>query len=129
MQRRDFIRLSAYGTVMLGVPFIAGCSHKPVNAAIDQPPFLMHIMDKKTILETGKRYISMVPQEASSSILEDLLTEKSDISGSTPPEKVHAHFNAVSTADFKANRTVIVDGWVLSATEARQCALFSLVET
>ena len=28
--------------------------------------------------------------------------------------------------DFAAGRTVVVDGWVLSATEARQCALFSL---
>jgi len=128
MQRRDFIRLSAYGTVMLGVPFIAGCSHKPVNAAIDQPPFLMHIMDKKSIMETGKQYIGMVPQESSSSTLESLLTEKMDISRSTPPEKVHEHFDALSTADFKANRTIIIDGWVLSTTEARQCALFSLVE-
>jgi hypothetical protein len=28
--------------------------------------------------------------------------------------------------DFAAGRTVVVDGWVLSVTEARQCALFSL---
>ena len=29
--------------------------------------------------------------------------------------------------DFAAGRTVLVGGWVLSVTEARQCALFSLV--
>jgi hypothetical protein len=29
--------------------------------------------------------------------------------------------------DFAAGRTVLVDRWVLSATEARQCALFSLM--
>jgi hypothetical protein len=28
--------------------------------------------------------------------------------------------------DFAAGRTVVVDGWVLSVTEARQAALFSL---
>jgi hypothetical protein len=28
--------------------------------------------------------------------------------------------------DFAAGRTVVVSGWVLSETEARQCALFSL---
>jgi hypothetical protein len=28
--------------------------------------------------------------------------------------------------DFAAGRTVLVDGWVLSVTEARQCALYSL---
>jgi hypothetical protein len=29
--------------------------------------------------------------------------------------------------DFAHGRTVIVDGWILSVTEARQCALFSLL--
>jgi hypothetical protein len=29
--------------------------------------------------------------------------------------------------DFAHGRTVVVDGWVLSVTEARQCALFSLL--
>ena len=28
--------------------------------------------------------------------------------------------------DFEAGRTVLVSGWVLSQTEARQCALYSL---
>jgi hypothetical protein len=28
--------------------------------------------------------------------------------------------------DFSAGRTVVIDGWVLSVTEARQAALFSL---
>jgi hypothetical protein len=28
--------------------------------------------------------------------------------------------------DFAAGRTVMLDGWVLAVTEARQCALFSL---
>jgi hypothetical protein len=30
-------------------------------------------------------------------------------------------------SDFDAGRTVLLNGWVLSATEARQCALFSLL--
>jgi hypothetical protein len=33
------------------------------------------------------------------------------------------------TDDFAAGRTAVVDGWVLSVTEARQCALFSLLST
>ena len=31
--------------------------------------------------------------------------------------------------DFAAGRTVLVDGWILSVTEARQAALFSLTRT
>ena len=30
--------------------------------------------------------------------------------------------------DFDDGRTVVVDGWILSATEARQCALYSLTQ-
>jgi len=30
-------------------------------------------------------------------------------------------------SDFAAGRTLLLNGWVLSATEARQCALFSLL--
>jgi hypothetical protein len=30
-------------------------------------------------------------------------------------------------SDFAEGRTVVVHGWVLSVTEARQCALFSLL--
>ena len=31
--------------------------------------------------------------------------------------------------DFDAGRTVVVDGWLLSVTEARQCALYSTLES
>jgi hypothetical protein len=129
MNRRNFVRLSAYGTVLLGVPFVAGCSYKPVNGAINQPPFLVQFMDKKTITDTGHFYLKLIPDENSSNKLESLLTANSGITGSTEPKKVHAYFDGQSIADFNANKTVIVDGWVLSATEARQCALFSLSET
>jgi len=30
-------------------------------------------------------------------------------------------------ADFAAGRVVVVRGWILSVTEARECALFSLL--
>ena len=128
MKRRDFIRMSGYATVYLGVPFVAGCSHKPVNAAIDKPQFLMHIMDKKSLTNIGKQYIVKMPNEDSSSKLQTLLTEKAEISGSTPAEAVHEYFDQRSIADFKENNTVILDGWVISVTEARQCALFSIEE-
>ena len=31
--------------------------------------------------------------------------------------------------DFDAGRTVVVDGWLLSVTEARQCALYSVLQS
>ena len=35
--------------------------------------------------------------------------------------------SALVRRDFETGRTVLVNGWVLSVTEARQCALFSLL--
>ena len=42
----------------------------------------------------------------------------SDRHRSGPPDQVRD--------DFANGRTVLVNGWVLAVTEARQCALFSL---
>ena len=39
--------------------------------------------------------------------------------------KLEALLNQKIQQDFEAGRTVVVNGWVLSQTEARQCALFS----
>ena len=30
--------------------------------------------------------------------------------------------------DFEIGNTVMIDGWILSVTEARQCALFSIIQ-
>ncbi len=89
----------------------------------------MHFMDKQSIMQTGKVYLAMVPAENNPGKLEELLIEKTAINSATPAEEVHAHFSDKAQEDFKANRTVVVDGWVLSATEARQCALFSLSQS
>ena len=128
MKRRDFIRLSAYSTALLGVPFIAGCHYKPSNAAILQPTFLVHIMDKKSLLETGQQYLKKVPDEAGTDKLEKMLMDNSALTASADAETVHAYFSKKTADDFAKKQMVVVDGWVLSVTEARQCALFSLAE-
>ena len=129
MKRRDFIRLSAYSTALLGVPFIAGCHYKPSNTALLQPSFLVHIMDKKSLLETGQQYLKQVPEEASADKLEKLLMDNTSLSGSADAETVHNYFYKKTADDFANKQTVVVDGWILSTTEARQCGLFSLAES
>jgi hypothetical protein len=129
MKRRDFIRLSAYSTALLGVPFISGCHYKPDNASILQPPFLVHIMDKKSLLDTGQQYLKLVPDENSSAKLEKILIDPASINMAADAETTHAYFSKKTVNDFATKQTVVVDGWLLSATEARQCALFALSES
>jgi hypothetical protein len=129
MKRRDFIRLSAYSTALLGVPFIAGCHYKPSHAALLQPTFLVHIMDRKSLLVTGQQYLKQVPAENSGDKLEKILLDNPALPGSADAQTMQAYFTKKTADDFANKQTVVVDGWVLSATEARQCALFALSES
>ena len=61
----------------------------------------------------------MVPQEGSAAALRAAISDGAR--GEARPSVAQQVRN-----DFAAGRIVLVDGWVLSATEARQCALFSL---
>jgi hypothetical protein len=47
--------------------------------------------------------------------------------GGAGGEHARLDSRALVARDFADGHTVLVDGWVLSVTEARQCALFSLL--
>lgn len=126
MERRNFIRLSALGAAALSIPFVNGCTAKPVNAAVLQPLFLSHIFDAKIMKETGQAYLKQTPAEDSKSKLANLLTDNSPITESTDANTVHTYYDKKTRDDFAALNTVVVNGWVLAVTEARQCALYSL---
>ena len=63
------------------------------------------------VREIGTRYRAATPRENTADALRTALSNSSR-------EKIRD--------DFEAGRTIVVDGWVLSITEARQAALFSL---
>jgi hypothetical protein len=67
----------------------------------------------------GRVYLEVVPEEAGPHRLERLLLTDT---GSTDRAAVQ---HCVRT-DFRVGRTVCLDGWVLSVTEARLCALTCL---
>jgi hypothetical protein len=129
MKRREFLRLSAYSGIVLSVPFVQSCKASPENLAITKPAFLSYILDKKSLVDAGKDYIRQFPVENTKSKLEEKLVNGSDIHGSTPAVAVYEFYDKKSVQDFDQNRTVVADGWVLSLTEARQCALFGLVQS
>ena len=129
MKRRVFLRLSAFSGIALSIPFVESCRMGPKNLAIVDPGFLVHIFDKKTMMDAGKDYTRQFVNENTKSGLEELLMRGSDINGSTPASAVHEYFDKKTLLDFDENRTVVADGWVLSQTEARQCALFGLVQS
>jgi hypothetical protein len=128
MRRRKFIQISAYGAAAVSISLLDGCTQKPINPAIAQPQFLSHIFDKKTMLETGQAYLKQVPSENNKNKLADLLLKNSAITEGSDPSFARSFFDKKIHDDFAKAKTVIVKGWVLSVTEARQCALFSLIQ-
>jgi hypothetical protein len=70
-----------------------------------------------------------VPAEASMSALNDFLfvdAAGNTFSSSIEKSSITTLLEEKIVRDFAESRTVIVDGWVLSVTEARQCAAYSI---
>jgi hypothetical protein len=75
------------------------------------------------VRELGAHYRAATPSENSADALRAALSTDSSLQ---KPTSKNGSFDAQIRDDFAAGRTVTVDGWVLSVTEARQAALFSL---
>jgi hypothetical protein len=110
VQRRNFIFYSVMGAITM----TTGCGHHtdPRAAALETPDFLAHFCDTPTLRQLGAAYRAQTPTESSQETLIRLLQP-----GVTAQN---------IKADYAKGDIVTLKGWVLSRTEARQCALFSL---
>lgn len=75
------------------------------------------------VRELGAHYRAATPGENNPDALRSAITKSR---GSRIPLFGNTSLDDQIEDDFAENRTVLVDGWVLSVTEARQAALFSL---
>jgi hypothetical protein len=129
MQRRTFIQLSAYTAVALTLPFANSCTPGAGEMAIAQPLIFSHLADVNTIAEAGKAYRKANPGEDNKKNLTALLLAKNNLSESSDARSIRLLLDKQVEDDFKTDKTVMVKGWVLSLTEARQCALFSIIRS
>ena len=130
MKRRTFILISGVGAITLGIPWV-GCRNRTsrINSALSQPQVLGRICGEREVLEIGTLYRKQVPDEDGETHLVSLLltdgTGKS-ISASAEKSSLEPWLEQKTRNDFETGRTIVVRGWVLSVTEARQCAVYSL---
>jgi hypothetical protein len=93
------------------------------------PEALLDILDEDTCLYLGSRYLALYPAENKADILKAkmLSASKGDAAshyfGFAATEKV---ISDTIFREFSLSAMVLIDGWMLSHTEARQCALFYL---
>jgi hypothetical protein len=129
MERRKFILLTAFGgtaTAFAGLQ----CSSRETSYynILDKPGPLSYICDKHTIREIGLAYQAQRPEENGSRKLADLLLTDSSgrpVFSSADNQFIQTLINKKIEQDFEKGNVIVVKGWILAITEARQCALFA----
>jgi hypothetical protein len=130
MNRRKFIIVSATaGAAAAAIPwgYKEYEEYKWKSHPLIHPVVLMRFCDEATVRKIGQEYRNSFPSENSKDQLTSLiLTEvKVPLSGQTENDVNEAALKIQGEKDFKKGQLVILKGWVLSRTEARQCALLS----
>lgn len=129
MKRKDFVQLSAFAAATISLPLLHSCNAPVSENAMVQPVFLSRLFDEDTIKDAGKTYLQKRPVENDDNRLIELLAGNSSIADSSDEKAIHQYLDEKIKQDFEEGKTVLVKGWVLAITEARQCALFSLIKS
>ena len=122
LDRRQFLQLSALGIVAAVADSACSASSDRPDAAVDRPQ-LLAMLGPERVRELGAHYRASTPSENSVDALRAALSTGR---GPQNPTIKNGSLDGQIRDDFAAGRTVMIDGWVLSVTEARQAALFSL---
>jgi hypothetical protein len=127
LQRRQFIQLSVLGSAAIGITGI-GCSkrHSVSYDVLGKPEELAQICDLKTLKEIGMAYRLQTGSEMDADKLVTLLLTDSaghPVSSALDNAFFQTLMSRKINRDFETGNIVIVKGWVLAVTEARQCAL------
>jgi len=128
MQRRSFLWLSFASTAALTVPSWY-CSNREATLVktLSVPVVLSGFCDANTLKEIGNQYRQKTPAENAQDKLQQLLQQAAGTKKAADHKALRSSIQATITEDFKAGRIININGWVLSVTEARQCALFSIL--
>ena len=123
MKRRKFLLLSLFG---LFISLVAIWYYKLKSATdrdLRHPIYLTEICDRNTLIKIGNTYQELT-NENNKKYLEELLLKDAEIHNS----EIKTGLKSKVMEDFNTGNTILIDGWLLSITEARQCALLSIFE-
>ena len=130
MKRRSFIITIVLGLLGLATfPFIASERNNDKTKVLTQPKFLSRLCNRRAIGTLGRAYLKLKPDERDDTVLKNLLVdtahtilfEKQDMA------TIEAQIEKKIKNDFDDKHIVVLEGWVLSITEARQCAFYSII--
>ncbi len=130
MKRRTFVWICTASTITVFFSLMNCTQELNYVEILAKPVSLSNIYALETIRKLGDYYRNLIPTEAKRNILITLLLrneDKKNISKSSGKLVIQNSLKEKIIQDFKTNNIIIIDGWILSKTEARQCALYSLI--
>jgi hypothetical protein len=124
MDRRSFVRFTGAATLGFATASCrAGAGYDERSLA---RPELLSVLGDGPVRAIGTHYRALATTERDVAALRDAIVASRPLSARlfgasapTIPELIRD--------DFAHRRTIVVDGWILALTEARQCALYSLL--
>jgi hypothetical protein len=125
MDRRQFLELG--GTSALALPLagsIAWIEPTDGQRPLVRPDMLTRVGGHGLTRRLGRRYRRAFPGENDRATLTEILRRSA--AGEEGPD-LSVKLTSRVRREFAEGRTLILDGWVLARTEARQCALSSLL--
>ncbi len=128
MNRKQF--LITTGTAASGAAISLLLLRSNLNGALpplQQPLFLAEMFDRETLRRIGVAYRNSHPEEDGVAQLTNLLGAAARTDSQSSAGRQSRQLQLQVDDDFTNGRITMVDGWILSLTEARQCALLSLV--
>ncbi|MBL4676040.1 MAG: hypothetical protein JKY70_07540 [Mucilaginibacter sp.] len=126
MERRTFISLSAFTAAALTLPMLQSCNTLSKDDALSKPDLLTQMVDEMEIKAVGTAYRTQVKAEDDQQKLRTVLL--SGAPANADGVELKGMLDKQVSADFATGKTVQLNGWILSVTEARQCALYSLLK-
>lgn len=131
MERRDFLLVTAAGSAALSLPAALLSKVAPFAGArtLAHPTALQAIGPAEFVRELGRTYRTQRPEEDDPEVLAEAIRDSGDrrATGLETHAVLSAGPDRRIQADFEEGRTVQLDGWILSVTEARQAALHSIL--
>src|SRR5688500_3802962 len=126
MKRKKFLLISAVAVAAIATPVIYfNRRPKERDKPLEQPWALAQFCGEQEIRAIGTQYRANVPAEDKKERLMKLLL--TDDSGkkmtSTSNSAIGDWLDKKIQQEFKKEKTIVASGWVISVTEARQCAL------
>ena len=129
MNRRTFLIAGVAAGAIITFPILKCRTHTFLtDNPLMRPTVLANFCDARTIREIGDSYRAQVPAENKLEKLRELLLadEQGRKCDAANDDAISELLNKKVNQEFKDGKVLVEDGWVLSKTEARQCALYSL---